>query len=209
MIAIPPQTRPLIAGSFHVAEAAPIHNAPRDTPDTFDDSEIVISLVDSTVRLRHTDRAGMKTPCLLTDSITIKGLVMFCTSCGEKNSAGASYCAMCGTELSHAIPVAQSDPRDPLDFEDLDRLERRTSGASRRVENNLAKALLATFFCCLPLGVVAVVFAAQVDGRTRAGDYNGARRLAAQADTWANFSIGLGLVGGMIYFLAMMVASGI
>jgi len=36
------------------------------------------------------------------------------------------------------------------------------------------QAILCTLFCCLPFGIVAIVFAAQVDGKLAAGDYNGA-----------------------------------
>lgn len=63
------------------------------------------------------------------------------------------------------------------------------------VDNHLIKAILATLCCCLPVGVVAIVFAAQVDGHVRRGDYVAAQNTAATADTWANWSIGLGLVG--------------
>ena len=43
------------------------------------------------------------------------------------------------------------------------------------VPNHLVWAILSTLFCCLPLGIVSIVFAAQVDGKRAAGDLAGAQ----------------------------------
>ena len=53
------------------------------------------------------------------------------------------------------------------------------------VANNLIWAILTTLFCCLPLGIVSIVYAAQVDGRAAAGDIAGARDSARKAGNWA------------------------
>ncbi|SEL48894.1 Interferon-induced transmembrane protein [Pseudoxanthomonas sp. GM95] len=53
------------------------------------------------------------------------------------------------------------------------------------VPNYLVWAILSTLFCCLPLGIVSIVYAAQVDGRRLAGDLNGARELSHKAKMWA------------------------
>lgn len=41
-------------------------------------------------------------------------------------------------------------------------------------DNNLVWAILSTFLCCMPFGIVSIVFAAQVDGKYAMGDYAGA-----------------------------------
>ena len=74
-------------------------------------------------------------------------------------------------------------------------------GVTPHVDTHLAKAILATIFCCMPLGVVAIVKAVMVQGRLDAGDVDGARRLSREASTWGNWSIGLALVGMAIYFV--------
>jgi hypothetical protein len=74
------------------------------------------------------------------------------------------------------------------------------------VPNYLAQAILCTLFCCLPAGVVAIVFAAQVNGKLTAGDYAGAEAASAQARTWCWVSFGVGLAGGLIYALIMLAA---
>ena len=65
-------------------------------------------------------------------------------------------------------------------------------GPQRDVPNHLVKAILATGFCCLPLGIVAIVFAAQVNGKLDIGDYAGATIASEQANMYGNISIGLG-----------------
>lgn len=53
------------------------------------------------------------------------------------------------------------------------------------IPNNMVWAILTTLFCCLPFGIVSIVYAAQVDGRRAAGDIEGARTAADKARFWA------------------------
>jgi hypothetical protein len=73
------------------------------------------------------------------------------------------------------------------------------------VHNHLTKAILATIFCCLPLGIVAIVKAAQVNGKIEAGNYAGAVQASNEADNWANWSIGIGLTAELLYFFLIFV----
>ena len=56
----------------------------------------------------------------------------------------------------------------------------------RQVSNYLVQAILVTIFCCLPFGIVAIVFAAQVNGKLAAGDYAGAVQTSNQAKMWVS-----------------------
>ena len=49
-------------------------------------------------------------------------------------------------------------------------------------------------FCCTPLGIVGIVFAAQVNGKLAAGDYAGAVQTSNQAKMWCWIAFGLGIV---------------
>lgn len=69
-------------------------------------------------------------------------------------------------------------------------------------DNNLAGAILVTIFCCLPFGIVSIVYAAQVDSYWRTGQYENAENSANQSRTWMWVSFGLGLVAVLIWFLA-------
>ena len=53
---------------------------------------------------------------------------------------------------------------------------------------HLVWAILTTLLCCWPLGVVAIVYAARVDGLRAGGDLPGARRASRLAGLWAMWS---------------------
>ena len=67
------------------------------------------------------------------------------------------------------------------------------------VANNLVLAIIASavslFCCCLPHGVVSLIFALQVDKKAQAGDVQGAMNAAKQAKTWAWISIIVSAIG--------------
>jgi hypothetical protein len=68
-------------------------------------------------------------------------------------------------------------------------------------DNCLVWAILTTVCCgCLPCGIVAIVYAAQVDGKYAAGDYQGAVDSANKAKTWCWVSFGIGIVVTVLSF---------
>jgi hypothetical protein len=67
-------------------------------------------------------------------------------------------------------------------------------------KNYLVFAILATIFCCLPPGIAAIVFAAQVNGKWRAGDAAGAQASSAKAKQWTIIAAIAGVIWGIVYF---------
>ena len=63
----------------------------------------------------------------------------------------------------------------------------------------LVGAILATIFCCLPAGIVAIIYSSKVSDRYARGDYNGARRASEAAQIWIIVSIAAGLIWGIVY----------
>jgi t-SNARE complex subunit (syntaxin) len=55
-------------------------------------------------------------------------------------------------------------------------------------------AILTTLFCCLPAGIVSIVYAAQVNSKWTGGDYRGAFDSSRNARTWAIVSAVVGLI---------------
>ena len=72
-------------------------------------------------------------------------------------------------------------------------------------DNYLVWAILSTLFCCMPLGIPAIVFASQVDSKYAQGDYSGALETAQKAKIWSWIAAGTGLAGMLLYFLFMIV----
>jgi hypothetical protein len=73
--------------------------------------------------------------------------------------------------------------------------------APANIPNYLIPAILATVLCCLPAGVVSIIYAAQVNGKVAAGDIEGAMSASRNAKTWMYVSVGLGIVAGIMGFL--------
>ena len=72
---------------------------------------------------------------------------------------------------------------------------------SNRVPNYLPQAILATLFCCLPFGIVAIVYAAQVNTKLQAGDYEGATTASDNAKKWCWISFGVGIALILFYVI--------
>jgi hypothetical protein len=73
-------------------------------------------------------------------------------------------------------------------------------GAPTNVPNYLVPAIL-SLFCCWPLAIVAIIFAAQVNGKVQSGDIAGAMDASKKAKMFSFIAIGIGLVVGVIYML--------
>ena len=70
-------------------------------------------------------------------------------------------------------------------------------------QNYLVWAILSTVLCCLPLGVVSIIFSTQVNTKWNQGDVAGAQSSAQKAKTFAIWSAVVGLVGGMLYVIGV------
>ena len=67
----------------------------------------------------------------------------------------------------------------------------------------LVGAILSTLFCCLPAGIVSIVYAAQVSSKWNAGDYYGAQDASKKARTWMIVSIVVALVLSVLWVIAV------
>ncbi len=72
------------------------------------------------------------------------------------------------------------------------------AGAIGSVPSYLVQSILVTLCCCLPLGIPAIVFAAQVNGKLKAGDIAGAEEASRKAKMWCWIAFGLGIVANII-----------
>jgi hypothetical protein len=70
----------------------------------------------------------------------------------------------------------------------------------------LVWAILTTLFCCLPFGIVSIVFAAQVDSKFNGGDIVGAQQASEKAKRWAIVSAAVGVGLTVLWFLIVVAA---
>jgi predicted secreted protein len=71
--------------------------------------------------------------------------------------------------------------------------------AGQAPNNYLVWSILVTLFCCLPLGIVAIVKSSQVNGLWAQGQYAEAQASADSAKKFVIWSVVIGLVVGIIY----------
>ena len=107
---------------------------------------------------------------------------MICPKCGATNDDNAWKCVQCQTILQQAPPPAVSGP--PV-----------------VIPNYLWQAIVCTVCCCLPLGIAAIVYAAQVNGKLAAGDYHGALATSNTARTWCWVAFACGVVWWVLTLL--------
>ncbi len=77
------------------------------------------------------------------------------------------------------------------------------------VPNYLVQAILCTLFCCLPAGIVSIVYAAQVNSKLAVGDRMGAIQSSENAKKWAwvSFGVTIGLIAIYIVIAIVIAAS--
>lgn len=102
---------------------------------------------------------------------------MFCPNCDSQVPNGAAFCEKCGVQFK-ASPVAK----------------KRSSGGGGGSRGGAAPpsylvlSILATMFCCLPTGIVAIIKSTQVGGALARGDYNAAQEASSAAMKWCVIS---------------------
>ncbi len=77
----------------------------------------------------------------------------------------------------------------------------------KKPDNCLVWAILATVFCCLPFGIVSIVYAAKVDSEWALGHYDEAEAAAKTAQTWAIVSVVVPLVVLFLYIALITLAA--
>jgi hypothetical protein len=81
------------------------------------------------------------------------------------------------------------------------------AGTPANVPNYLVPAIISAV-CCFPLGIISIVFAAQVNGKVAAGDIAGAMQASKMAKIFSYVFIGLALLGWGGYILIWVVIGG-
>ncbi len=80
--------------------------------------------------------------------------------------------------------------------------------AGQAPNNYLVWSILVTLFCCLPLGIVAIIKSTQVNGLWQSGQYAEAQAAADSAKKFVTWSVIIGIVVDIIYVIVMVVSGG-
>ena len=123
---------------------------------------------------------------------------MFCQRCGKQIPDDSQYCGTCGHR--QGAPVVTGPGHGEGEY----RASSTTTGerASFPPPTHQGLALFCTLLCCLPCGIVALVYADKVNSRYLSGDHAGAHQASESAKTWA----WVGIVGGIIIIFVAIVS---
>lgn len=118
----------------------------------------------------------------------------FCKQCGQPIPENSRFCTNCGA------PVPMDAPQPGPTYAQSQQTSRSTMMADRP-KSYLAMAILSTIFCCLPLGIVSIVYAAKVDNYWNVGDYIHAEESSRKARGWMIAAIVTSVVVGIAYMI--------
>lgn len=72
-------------------------------------------------------------------------------------------------------------------------------------ENNMVLAIITTVCCCIPFGIVGIIYASKVHSYYYTRQYALALQAADNAKKWSLIGIGLGIVGWLLYSLTNVI----
>ncbi|MGI6219099.1 MAG: CD225/dispanin family protein [Bacteroidaceae bacterium] len=70
----------------------------------------------------------------------------------------------------------------------------------------LAESILVTIFCCLPFGIVGIVYASKISALYEAEKYEEAERASREAGKWTKLGFFIGLVCIVLYLAFILYA---
>jgi hypothetical protein len=78
---------------------------------------------------------------------------------------------------------------------------------AQQPDSNLVWGILCAVLCCLPLGIVSIVYASKVSGLWTQGRYAEAQTAADNAKKWAIWGAVAGVIVGIIYAIIAVTSS--
>lgn len=111
----------------------------------------------------------------------------YCPFCNHPNPANATFCSNCGK------PLKPSSGKTGVNCP----------------PNYLVWAILATVFCCLPFGIISIVYADKVERLWHMGEYEEAQEASDKARMWAIVaaSAAAAIIAVYIIFVLITVSS--
>lgn len=146
---------------------------------------------------------------------------MYCPKCGTQNPDNALNCSACGAVLQQANqyqnPSNNYNQPNNQQYQNYNQNYNQNANNTnlnnqygnyqqngnniKPVPNYLVQSILVTLFCCLPLGIVAIITSKQVDDKLRVGDYAGAVEASNKAKNYCMISLVIGIIVSIIYFI--------
>jgi len=145
----------------------------------------------------------------------------YCPKCWAECVDGTNFCIRCGAAVTEATDTLKFSAEEVLAEEvktektptpepetfvfagNKTQTGQTNQAAQKKIETHLVKAIISAVCCCIPFGIVAIIFASQVHSKQRMNDYEGAMEASKKASLWANLSIAV-----YILFMAVLMVIG-
>ncbi len=112
-----------------------------------------------------------------------------CSDCGSNVSSEATTCPNCGKPLNSSSEKSNPESGD----------------YGNPPKTWLLESILATIFCCIPLGIVGIIYATRVESNWFAGRKEIALNASKNAKTWTLITFFTGLSIIILYLLFAVV----
>lgn len=121
---------------------------------------------------------------------------MKCKFCKEEIPDGVKFCPMCGAV------VQEEEKSGAYEYQYGTAGQSVCQSPQQPINGTLYMVLsvLSLLMCCLPLGIVSIIFSSRINTQQRNGDYDGARDSANKAKLFLIISLVLGLVLDAVIF---------
>ena len=154
---------------------------------------------------------------------------MNCKNCYQEIPDGSKFCPHCGAKQNEVQPNAEQEnavKNDPVQATGAAKTTENAAGYQDAAgyqnnsgyqnvtgyQNNgqkpeinyvpyLVLSIISTVCCCLPFGIVGIVFSVKINSAMNAGNYEEAVQNAKMAKIWTIVSFVVGLVVGILYFI--------
>ena len=152
---------------------------------------------------------------------------MNCKNCYQEIPDGSKFCPHCGAKQNEVQPNAEQEnavKNDPVQATGAAKTTENATGYQDAAgyqnnsgyqnvtgyQNNgqkpeinyvpyLVLSIISTVCCCLPFGIVGIVFSVKINSALNAGNYEEAAQNAKMAKIWTIVSFVVGLVVGILY----------
>lgn len=124
--------------------------------------------------------------------------MMFCPKCGREGNENASFCEMCGEALNSNMP--QSPNQQPASQNDY-QANYNADYSQKPINNYMVLSILTTILCCIPFGIVAIVYSSKVSKLLGFGDIQGAIEASNKAKMWGIIALICGIVFWAIHLI--------
>ena len=132
-----------------------------------------------------------------------------CPNCGAELRPAANFCSNCGAAQAETVQADTFDPAAaPADVlrQRADQLRADPAAQTQKnIENHFIKSIIATVCCCVPFGIVGIIYATRVDAFLKAGNRAAAEDASKKASLWSNLAIGIGVVVNVLVTMLTVV----